>query len=40
MDFIIENATPIMWVLGLVYFVGMPLLWSCLVMSKRCEEES
>lgn len=36
--FIIDNATPLLWGLGLIYFVGLPLLWSCLAMSKRCEE--
>lgn len=40
MSFITENATPLLWGLGLVYLVGMGLLWSCLAMSKKCEGES
>ena len=39
-DIILENATPLLWGIGLVYFVGMVLLWSCLAMPKRCEEEA
>lgn len=38
METIIDNATPLLWCLGAVYFVGMGMLWSCLAMRKRAEE--
>lgn len=38
LDFISDNARPLLWGLGIFYLVLIPILWSCLAMSKRCEE--
>lgn len=40
LDFIIENSGPILWVLGIMWSGCGLVVWSCLAMSKRCEEES
>lgn len=39
MDFIITHAKLLCWSLGIIYAVGLAVIWSCLAMSKRCEVE-
>lgn len=40
MEFIIENATALLWTLGGLQVVGILLIWPCLAISKQCEERN
>lgn len=39
MTFIIENATPLLWGLGVLQILAGVVVWSCLAMSKRAGGE-
>lgn len=39
MSFIIENATPLLIGVGILWGLGLVVIWSCLAMSKRSEGE-
>lgn len=39
MSFLIDNALPIVIGVGILWWLGGVVIWSCLAISKRCEGE-
>lgn len=39
MEFITDNATPLLWGLGILQVVGLVVIWPCLVVAKRAGGE-